>query len=171
MSNTVLINRAPVLCLWASIVARRLGFNKGEALSLAKGITGLTAQSKGRRLGIFTPKPAEARKQKSGQDFAVEFMGRHIPCRNTADGVRHVNKGKPVTPESVEKYLAGKFGDDLEAATAAMEALAKAYKPSELGDAAFGLYEDFRPRIPSGAKGWGAKGELDLGEIRKLAKR
>lgn len=170
MTKTITINRAPVLCLWASVVARRLGFNKGEALSLAKGITGLTAQSKGRRLGIFTPKPAEARKQKSGKEFAVEFMGRHVPCINTDDGVRHVNKEKPVTPESVKKYLAGKFGDDLGAATEAMEALAKAYKPSELGDLAFGLYAKFRPSVPAGTKGWGAKGELDLGAVLKLGK-
>ncbi len=137
MSKTVTINRAPVLCLWVSIVARRVGFNKGEALSLAKGITGLTAQSKGRRLGIYTPKPKEAREQKQGKEFGIEFMGRHVPCKNTPDGVRHVNKSKPVTPESVEKYLASKFGDDLDAATDAMEALAKAYKPSELGEVAF----------------------------------
>ncbi len=169
MPKTITINRAPVLCLWASVVARRIGFNKGEALSLAKGITGLTAQSKGRRLGIYTPKPKEAREQKHGEEFAVEFMGRHVPCINTPDGVRHVNKGKAVTPESVEKYLAGKFGDDLDAATDAMEALAKAYKPGELADVAFGLYEKFRPSIPSGTKGWGAKGELDLGEVRKIA--
>ena len=31
---------------------------------------------------------------------------------NTDDSVRHVNKVRPVRPESVEKYLAGKFGDN-----------------------------------------------------------
>lgn len=34
--------------------------------------------------------------------------------------------------------------------------------------AAFGLYERFRPDIPKGARGWGAKGTLDLGLIRGL---
>ena len=43
------INRAPVLCLWAFVVARRLGYKKDEALTLAKGVTGLTAKSKGQR--------------------------------------------------------------------------------------------------------------------------
>ena len=90
---------------------------------------------------------------------------------NTKDGVRHVNKGRPVTPVSVEKYLAGKFGDNLDVATEAMWTLAKAYKPSELGDVAFGLYAKFRPNVPSGTKGWGARDELDLGEVRKMAKR
>jgi hypothetical protein len=49
----ILINRAPVLTLWAATVAERLGFDEGEALSLGKAVAGLNAQSKGRRLGIF----------------------------------------------------------------------------------------------------------------------
>ena len=64
MPETITINRAPVLCLWATIVARRFGFNKAEALSLAKGITGLTAQSKGRRLGNLHPKTCRGTKTK-----------------------------------------------------------------------------------------------------------
>ena len=44
---TVTINRAPVLTLWAAVVAERLGFDADEALSLAKAVAGLNAQSKG----------------------------------------------------------------------------------------------------------------------------
>jgi hypothetical protein len=60
------INRAPVLTLWAAVVAERLGFEGDEALSLAKALAGLNAQSKGQRLGIYTPaekQPAAARKK------------------------------------------------------------------------------------------------------------
>jgi hypothetical protein len=46
------INRAPVLTLWASVVAERLGYEHAEALTLAKELAGLNAQSKGQRLGI-----------------------------------------------------------------------------------------------------------------------
>ena len=52
-----------------------------------------------------------------------------------------------------------------------MQKLAKAYKPSELAHDAYSLYEQFRPDIPAGKKGWGAKGDLGLGFIVKLAKR
>ena len=45
--HNILINRAPVLTLWATIVAERLGFDQDEALSLGKAVAGLTAQSKG----------------------------------------------------------------------------------------------------------------------------
>ena len=45
------INRAPVLTLWAAVVAQRVGFEWDEALSLGKAVSGLTAQNKGRHLG------------------------------------------------------------------------------------------------------------------------
>jgi hypothetical protein len=46
----------------------------------------------------------------------------------------------------------------------------KAYKPQELAHNAYPLYERSRPDIPAGKKGWGAKGDLDLGLIGRLAK-
>jgi hypothetical protein len=52
-----------------------------------------------------------------------------------------------------------------------MEKLAKAYQPKELATEAFRLYEKFRPEIPSGKMGWGAKGDLKLALIEKLATR
>ena len=41
----------------------------------------------------------------------------------------------------------------------------------ELVATAFSLYESFRPSVPRGTKGWGAKGMLDLARIRALADR
>ena len=74
-------------------------------------------------------------------------------------------------PESVEKYLSGKLGGDYAAVKEAMEGLARAFEPEELCKKAYGLYERFRPAIPAGARGWGAKGELDLGLMRSLGGR
>ncbi len=53
VENTVKINRASVLTLWAAVVAERLGFEPDTALSLGKALAGLNAQSKGRALGIY----------------------------------------------------------------------------------------------------------------------
>jgi hypothetical protein len=167
-SKMISINRAPVLTLWATVVAERLGFNRDEALTLGRAVAGLNAQSKGRRLGIFKPheeKPAKARKRDDGKSFAVELLGRAVAVVATPDGIRAVTKGKPVDPESVSTYLASKFGDNLPAARAAMQKLARRHKPAELADAAYRLYEKFRPVVPEGVKGWGAKGRLDLGGI------
>lgn len=168
----ILINRAPVLTLWATTVAERLGFDYDEALSLGKAVAGLTAQSKGRRLGIYKPVPEEIRKARArerGEEFFVEVCGRAVPSVNTEDGVRAVTRGRPVEPESVERYLESKFGNSLEAARVAMQDLAKAFLPEQLREKAFGLYEQFRPAIPEGVTGWGAKGKLDISRIRSLA--
>ena len=51
------INRAPVLALWGTTLAERLGCNPDQVLSLGKPYAGLAAQSKGRRLGTFKPVP------------------------------------------------------------------------------------------------------------------
>jgi hypothetical protein len=174
MSKKISINRAPVLTLWATVVAERMGFKRDEALSLGKALAGLNAQSKGRRLGIFKPheeKPHKAREKERGEGFWIEICGRPVPAKNTDDGIRAVSGDKPVEPESTERYLEGKFGGDLDAAWMAMEKLAKAYQPKELATEAVRLYEKFRPEIPSGKQGWGAKGDLNLALIEKLAKR
>jgi len=47
----ITINRASFLTLWATVVARRLGFGEG-ALSPAIAFTGLAAQSKAQWLGL-----------------------------------------------------------------------------------------------------------------------
>jgi hypothetical protein len=170
--RTILINRAPVLTLWATTVAERLGFDQDEALSLGKAVAGLTAQSKGRHLGIYKPVPQEikdARARKRGEEFFVEICGRQVPAINTTDGVRAVTKNKPIEAESVGRYLEMKFGESLGSARAAMRDLAKAFRPEELSKNAFSLYEKFRPSIPEGVAGWGAKGKLDLDRIRSLA--
>jgi hypothetical protein len=171
--RTISINRAPVLTLWAAVVAQRLGFDEDEALTLGKAVAGLNAQSKGRRLGIFKPheeKAKKAREKERGERFLVEVCGRAVWATNTDEGIRAVQKDKPIGPDSVRRYLDDKFGDELKAVRSAMRKLAGSYKPQKLAHDAFRLYERFRPSIPAGLKGWGARGSLDLGLMEGLAK-
>jgi len=86
-----------------------------------------------------------------------------------SNGVRAVIKNKPIEAKSVERYLESKFGESLGTARSAMRDLAKAFRPEELLKNAFSLYEEFRPAIPEGVTGWGAKGNLDIDRIRSLA--
>ncbi len=58
-----------------------------------------------------------------------------------------------IEPGGVQRYLEGKFGDNLGAVRSAMQRLAKSFKPKELAGEAFRLYERFRPAVPEGAKG------------------
>ena len=93
-----------------------------------------------------------------------------MPAKNTEDGIRAVKGAQVIEPDGVRRYLEGKFGDDLKAVRSAMQKLARAYKPQELAQDAYPLYERFRPAIPEGVTGWGAKGDLDIGMIERLAK-
>ena len=111
---------------------------------------------------------AEGKKKPVEPEF-IEILGRGVPAVKTPRGLRAAIKGEPIHAGSVESYLENKFGDDLGEARAAMEKLAKAYTPKQLENKAYDLYEKFRPEIPEGKKGWGAKGELDLDYIRSLA--
>lgn len=172
MKTKISINRAPVLTLWAAVVAERLGYNKAAALTLGKAVAGLNAQSKGRRLGIYEEKKAEEqveKKKEQAKPEMVEILGRGVPAIETPQGLRAAIKGKPIDENSVEMYLKQKFGDALEDARSAMQKLAKAYSPKQLESKAYDLYEKFRPEIPEGKKGWGAKGVLDLEYINSLA--
>ena len=172
--NKIKINRAPVLTLWAAVVAQRLGYNRAAALTLGKGVAGLNAQSKGQRLGIYHPReaiPEGKKKRPQGEEFEIQILGRAVPTLETEQGYRAAIKGKAIQPETVERYLRQKFGDELPAVEAAMKELARAFKPRELAARAYSLYEEFRPAIPEGSKGWGAQGELDLEQIRSLAKK
>ena len=176
MSDAITINRAPVLTLWGAVVSERMGWDWPCALTLGRAMAGLNARSKGRALGIFGPpksaeRAGEPKKKGLGEEVWVQVCGRGVPALHTPDGPRACVKDEAIEPEKVEKYLQGKFGEDLTAATEAMRELAAAYDEDELPDVAFGLYEQFRPEIPKGRKGWGRKGELDLATIWEMAQR
>ncbi len=174
--KTIKINRAPVLTLWAAVVAERLGHGHATALTLAKSVAGLNAQSKGQRLGIYEPaKDGEQPKKKPakpgvGETQMVPLLGRAVPAVQTEHGLRATAKGQPIDPDSVERYLEKKFGEALPEVQAALAQLARAQRPAQLAQSAYGLYEKFRPQIPEGPAGWGAAGVLDLDKIRSLAK-
>ena len=173
-NKKIKINRAPVMTLWAAVVAERLGYDEETALTLGKAVAGLNAQSKGKKLGIYEEKTEdekekESKTQKEDKSEFIEIMGRGVPAVKTPNGLRAAEKGNPIHAASVQAYLEQKFKDDLEDTRKAMEKLARAYTPKQLESKAYGLYEKFRPEIPEGKKGWGAKGELDLDYILSLA--
>ena len=173
------VNRAPVLTLWAAVIAERLGFERDAALTLGRAVAGSSAQMKGRALGIYEPseelpsKTAEERREhlKPDEAFGVRLLGRMVPAIRTPDGIRAMEKDvRPASAASVERYLASKFGDHLDEVRAVMEQLAASLSPEELNRRGVALYEAFRPAIPAVASGWGSAGELDLDGIASLAR-
>ena len=168
-----MINRASVLTLWAAVVAEMLGFDYDEALTLGRAVAGLNAYSKGVALGLFQPTPKAIREQRrklrKDEVVTVDLLHRAVPARHTDEGLRALSNDRPISSESVKRYLEGKFGDVLDEVYEAMKELAKSLTPSELAEKAYNLYEKFRPEIPPGKRGWGALGKLDIEGIRKMA--
>jgi hypothetical protein len=97
--DTVTINRAPVLTLWAAVVAQRQGLSWEEALTFGRYISGMLAQSKGRSLGIFEEheKTEEELEERRARDAElgverVEVFGMRCPAapvRGLPAGARH----------------------------------------------------------------------------------
>ena len=99
MPKIVRINRAPVLTLWAAVVAQRLGFDRDEALTLGRAVAGLNAYSKGVSLGLFEPTPdavREARKKGREGALTIDLLHRAVPAVMTPDGIRALAKERGV---------------------------------------------------------------------------
>jgi hypothetical protein len=173
-SRITYINRAPVLTLWAAVVPERLGFRRDEALTLGRAVAGLNAYSKGVSLAMFRPSPKSVKERRKklmrGRRLKVDVLRRAVPVVRTPDGLRALSGGRPISPTSVQRYLQSKFGKRLAAARAAMRRLARSVPPKILAANGYAPYVKFRPGVPTGVKGWGARGRLDLALIRRLIK-
>ena len=174
----VKVNRAPVLTLWAAVVAERLGHPEETALTLGRAVAGASAQAKARRLGMAEERPGgdDRREASQGQDRrtaparTVRLLGREIPVAAAKGGaVVALDKDKPGSPSAVRNYLARAFGERLGEVRAAMEGLAASLPPDELDRTGFRLYERFRPEVPEGVAGWGRKAALHVEAIRGAA--
>jgi hypothetical protein len=132
----VMVNRAPLLTLWAAVVAEVLGFEHHEALTVGRAVAGLNAYSKGVSLGLFQPTPREVkerrRKMRKEETVTIDLLHRAVPAKHTDEGLRALSGESPIRPESVEKYLEGKFGGALQDVSRAMLELAKSFPPSQL---------------------------------------
>ena len=164
------VNRAPVLTLWAAVVAERVGHPPDAALTLGRAVAGASAQAKARRLGIADDqgedRAAGEHHAKNAPARTVRLLGRNIAV---ADSGAALDKGKPASATGVRTYLTRAFGDRLGEVRVAMEALAASLPPDELNRVGFRLYERFRPEVPEGVGGWGAKAVLDIRRIERAA--
>jgi hypothetical protein len=170
------VNRAPFLTLWASVVARRLGYDEPESLTLGKAVAGQTAAAKGKRLGIYSARSPDEkgeieRKRDSLGAETIEFMDRRIACVRTQDGLRSLADARPVDPESVRRYLRSKFKEHLPTVEQLLTRLASTFEPNQLEREAMDLYMTLRPAVPAGSQGWGKPGILDLDGIDRLTEQ
>ena len=112
---------------------------------------------------------AERKKLPPEKVLHVDVLHRAVPMVRTEHGLRALKNDKAIFPARVRSYLESKFGTALAEVKKAMEELAAAFTPEELAKRGYELYEQFRPSVPAGVKGWGAPGDLDLEKVRALA--
>ena len=166
----IVINRAPVLTLWASVVAERLGYPPDTALTLGRAVAGSSARIKARSIGREEHKADQdadtLRLAVQHVTAPVVLLGKKIPLLPNEDGeLRAADGDQPANPAAVQRYLDNAFGEHLVEVSAAMEVLAAQYEPVELNRIGFKLCEKFRPEIPSGNAGWGARAVLEITKI------
>ena len=167
---TLHVNRAPVLTLWAAIVAERLGHSADTAMTLGRAVAGSAARMKARSIGREEQKydrdadtPVLAVPHITAPAF---LLGKEIRMLPNEDGEPRAAEGnRPSDSASVQRYLTKAFGVDFEPIRQAMEQLANRYTPQELNRIGFRLYEQFRPEVPPGNEGWGAKAVFDLNKV------
>jgi hypothetical protein len=169
------VNRAPVLTLWAAVVAEALGHSEGTALTLGAAVAGTAARAKARRLGLAEEErdePRERPRERAAPSRAVRLLGREIEVvRDKAGHLVAARDGQAQSAGAVRSYLARAFGGRLGEAREAMRRLAASLPPAELDRVGFRLYERFRPAVPEGTAGWGAKGELRVEAIERASLR
>jgi hypothetical protein len=75
------VNRAPVLTLWAAVVAERMGHPPDTALSLASTVAGTAARAKARRLGLAEDRAPEDLRAVVAERRKVRLLGKDIAVR------------------------------------------------------------------------------------------
>ncbi|CAG0971776.1 hypothetical protein GPROT1_01627 [Gammaproteobacteria bacterium] len=166
--TTIRIDRAPVLAMWASVVAERLGWPHETALTLGQAVADMTTRATDDRLGTHAQSGDRPLADVTDALREVPLLGQIVHVASTPEGPRAVSKNALLEPDAVARYLRDKFGNQLCAALTAMERLAATMSTDALNEEAFRFYEHFRPDAPSGVSG--AEGILDLGLIHALVR-
>lgn len=172
----VVINRSPVMILWAAACAFSSGdYDWGESLSLGSACAALFARTKGKSLGLYSGEGG-TNSSSSFATFEVKLLGAQVPAHRTAEGAaRGLSQNRNdeslwdvAHPAAVHRSLSSSFGKAFGSAWHAMLKLARSVPASSLNAESFDLYARFRPEVPAGLAGWGQPGRLQLSKLEEL---
>ncbi|KAJ7228585.1 hypothetical protein GGX14DRAFT_547571 [Mycena pura] len=166
-TKSTVVNRAPLLTAWATLVAERLGFQREEALSIASVYTEMNAISKGVSMGVYK-QGSEIGMEASpgGSQPYVDLMGRRPLFRTQSSQWRALSGGVAVQPSTAFSYISRALRQTTPHVIGAMRLLVTSYSPEEINTKAWGLYAEFRPEV----NGWGARAEVKCEMILGLRK-
>ena len=119
LPEAIVLNRSPVMILWAAACAFVLEYEWAEALSLGSACAALFARAKGASLGLYSS--GASPQATAASTDAVMLMGQRVPALRLTDGrVRGLAESKhggdgaaaePALPAKVHRYLASAYGD------------------------------------------------------------
>ncbi|KAK1236492.1 hypothetical protein PQX77_000269 [Marasmius sp. AFHP31] len=189
-TKSVVINRAPLMTLWATMVAERMGFKREEALSIgidtrslichfpsmnqnhlvlysASVYTEMNAISKGVSLGIFEEGKGKGLDATSGgtQPY-VDFIGRSPLYQTQEEDWRALLHSIPVKPSAAFGYISRSFRQTTPHIAGSLRLLADSYSPNEINGKAWSLYVKFRPDVNE----WGKRSKVECSDILNLRK-
>ncbi|KAJ7908275.1 hypothetical protein B0H13DRAFT_2016861 [Mycena leptocephala] len=167
-TKSTVVNRAPLMTAWSTLVAERLGFQREEALSIASVYTEMNALAKGVSMGIYKQgmdKGAEALKE--GSQPYVELMGRRPLYKTQNSQWRALLNGTAVQPSTAFSYISRALRQTTPHIIGALRLLAESFTPQEINTKAWGLYAEFRPEVT----GWGERAEVKCETILGLRKK
>ncbi|BEI80468.1 hypothetical protein CcaverHIS002_0109970 [Cutaneotrichosporon cavernicola] len=141
---TVTVNRAPVKTAWAYTVARRLGFDAQESLSLAHVYVHIGSMKHALNLGNIY----DAAQTRDAEDEIRELPGEAGPVIERPNGTwRAIQKGVPVEPSVGYLYITRALKDCAPHVLGAMQLVADSYEPEELNIAGTAIYSAFKPDV------------------------
>ncbi|KAF2648256.1 hypothetical protein K491DRAFT_699046 [Lophiostoma macrostomum CBS 122681] len=177
----IIINRAPVLHLWSACLTQFLypQLPWSTCVSAGSAVSTICAVAKGRSIGTVPEKDVstnekkkKAKAKKDAEDLdEVKVMQFKLKLK---DGLALVGSGDKKGKPGDELTLKNKFGEGgFEKVKGVFDEALASWKgqEEELNGKGFGFYEAFRPDVSKGQKGWGRKGELDMGKIREVVGR
>ncbi|KAG2156137.1 hypothetical protein DEU56DRAFT_765719 [Suillus clintonianus] len=167
-TKSTIVNRAPLMTAWATVVAERLGFEREEALSIASVYTEMNAISKGVSIGLFDKtRKKEIEPIKDSTQPYVDLLGRRPLYQTQNETWRALDNTSPALPSTAFSYISRSFRQTTPYVIGALRLLAESFPPPELNNKGFGLYAEFRPDVD----GWGKRGEVRCERILSLRKK
>ncbi|SNX84371.1 uncharacterized protein MEPE_03080 [Melanopsichium pennsylvanicum] len=129
LGRYAVVNRAPVMTAWATIVLEKLGFSRPEALSLAHCYVNYTSTMRGISLGIISKEERHRSVHLVGSNQPhFELMGVKIPVMQMQDGTyRGISSGEVVAPEKAFDYMRKSMAQTLSSVFGALTLLADSY--------------------------------------------
>lgn len=123
------VNRAPVMTAWATVLLERLGFSRPEALSLAHCYVNYTSTMRGISLGIIPAAEKERAVHIVGPNQPhFELMNVKIPVMQMQDGsYRGISAGEVVSPEKAFHYMRKSMAQTLSSVIGALTLLADSF--------------------------------------------